>query len=182
MTVGEAKQRVRMLLDAYTSAGRPLEDRDLEARIPAALDGAQKHLAALKPVRRIYQVPVTAGASGPVPYPMPRDFLAAVRVTADWQPVPGRFAGGSLLLDGAESRLIRVEYEALPATIGEATPDSALLELEEDACACLPIYAAATLATGDPACDAAGLMALFQRQAAGLRVMGGAGVRVVKLV
>jgi hypothetical protein len=181
MTVGEAKERVRMLLDAYTSAGRPLEDRDLEARLPAALDGAQKHLAALKPIRRIYQVPVTAGATGPVPYAMPRDFGFPVRVLADWEPVPGRFAGRSLLVDGAETRRIRVEYDAVPATIGPETPEGHLLELEEDACACLPVYAAATLATGDPSCDAAGLMALFQRQAAGLRVMGKAGLRVVKL-
>lgn len=181
MTVGEAKARVRMLLDAYTSAGQPLEDRDLEARLPAALDGAQKHLAALKPIRRIYQVPVTSGTAGPVPYAMPRDFMTPVRVLADWEPVPGRFVGRSLLLDGDETRSIRVEYDAVPKTIGAETPDSAVLELEEDACACLPVYAAATLATGDPACDGTGLMALFQRQAAGLRVLGKAGMRVVRL-
>lgn len=181
MTVGEAKERVRMLLDAYTEAGSPLEDRDLEARMPAALDGAQKHLATLQPIRRIYQVPVTAGATGPVPYAMPADFGIPVRVLADWEPVPGRFVGRSLLLDGAESRRIRVEYDAIPRTIGADTPAGHLLELEEDACACLPVYAAATLAVGDPACDSAGLMALFQRQAAGLRVRGHAGMRVVKL-
>ena len=181
MTVGEAKARVRMLLDAYTSAGSPLEDRDLEARLPAALDGAQKHLASIKPIRRIYRVPVTAGATGPVPYAMPADFDLPVRVLAGWEPVPGRFVGPSLLLDGGETRSVRVEYNALPKTIGAETPDSTPLELAEDACACLPVYAAATLAVGDPACDAAGLMALFQRQAAGLRVLGGAGMRVVKL-
>ena len=101
---------------------------------------------------------------------------------ADWVPVPGRFVGRSLLLDGEERRQIRVEYDAVPGDIREDTPDSALLELEEDACACLPVYAAATLVAGDPACDGQGLLNLFQRQAAGLRVMGRAGMQVVNLL
>ena len=76
----------------------------------------------------------------------------------------------TLVTEPTEPTLLQSDVEGLST-----------FRLEEDACACLPVYAAATLATGDPSCDAAGLMALFQRQAAGLRVMGKAGLRVVKL-
>ena len=73
MTLGEAKNKVYMLLDEHSTGGEVEHDEDIEKKMTAFFDTAQKTLAQLRRIVREYVLPLEAGRTA---YEMPPDFSA----------------------------------------------------------------------------------------------------------
>ena len=143
MTLREAKTKVYALLDAHSVDGAVEHDPDIEKKMTFFFDIAQKELAKIRKILRIYPVPRTEDEEE---YPMPADFCTLKTVRVDGRPARThyRWNGRSIFIPHFDrARRIEVEYYAMPATIGEDAPDSYEFELAEDACNCLPYYVAA---------------------------------------
>ena len=80
MTLGEAKNKVYMLLDEHSAGGEVEHDEDIEKKMTAFFDTAQKTLAQIRRIVREYALPLAMGKTA---YEMPSDFSALYRVWAD---------------------------------------------------------------------------------------------------
>ena len=80
MTLGEAKNKVYMLLDEHSAGGEVEHDEDIEKKMTAFFDTAQKTLAQIRRIVREYALPLAMGKTA---YEMPPDFSALYRVWAD---------------------------------------------------------------------------------------------------
>ena len=175
MNLGEAKAKALKLMDEYSSRGARVNDPDLEAKLPALFDIAQKQLAQIKKIVRRYKVPVAAGVTD---YPMPEDYAGLRRLWVDGKPgAAGTWFGDVLVLDAQESRTIMVEYNACPADIPDDAPDSYEFEIARDAQECMPYWVAAQPFIADNfVVNYQDLMGIYDRMAAALdtRIPGSA--------
>ena len=73
MTLGEAKNKVYMLLDEHSAGGEVEHDEDIEKKMTAFFDTAQKTLAQIRRIVREYALPLAMGKTA---YEMPPDFSA----------------------------------------------------------------------------------------------------------
>lgn len=92
MTLGEAKNKVYMLLDEHSAGGEIEHDEDIEKKMTAFFDMAQKTLAQ---IRKIVRSETIEPVSGVTAYDMPDDFHALYRVWADGARRRTASAGGA---------------------------------------------------------------------------------------
>jgi hypothetical protein len=167
MTLGEAKNKVYMLLDEHSTFGEISHDADIERKMTAFLDTAQKLLAQIKKIVRTDCIRPTLGQTA---YGMPSDFAALHRIFVNGRDVTRtmRWRGGKLIIPEGSASEVLVEYFAHPETIPEDAPDSYVFEIAPDACECLPYYAAAQQLLPDPVVDSSAMLEMFDRAAARL--------------
>ena len=163
MTLGEAKNKVYMLLDEHSTGGEIEHDRDLELKMVYFFDIAQKMLAQ---VRKIPRAKTIRPFGGREEYPMPADFRSVCRIWRDGRIATGRYhwRRGRLVVppgDGAKELL--VEYYALPETLPDDAPDDYEFELDEAACQCLPYYVAAQQLLPDLVMDYGAMLGMFNQ-------------------
>ena len=166
MTLGEAKNKVYMLLDEHSAGGEVEHDEDIEKKMTAFFDTAQKMLAQLRHIVREYALPLEADKTD---YDMPADFSAPYRVWADGRITRSlRWRAGKLVVPDGYAAGVTVEYFAVPETIPENAPDSYEFALDAEACECMPYYVAAQQLLPDLVLDYASMLAMYDRAAAQL--------------
>ena len=162
MTLGEAKNKVYMLLDEHSTGGEVEHDEDIEKKMTAFFDMAQKTLAQLRRIVREYTLPLESGRTA---YEMPPDFSASYRVWADGRIAHSlRWRAGKLVVpEGGASEVI-VEYFAVPETIPEDAPDSYEFALDAEACECMTYYVAAQQLLPDLVLDYGSMLQMYNYQ------------------
>lgn len=166
MTLGEAKNKVYMLLDEHSAGGEVEHDEDIEKKMTAFFDTAQKTLAQIRRIVREYALPL---AKGKTAYEMPPDFSALYRVWADGRITRAlRWRAGKLLVPEGYAAEIVVEYFAVPNTIPQDAPDSCEFEIDAEACECMPYYVAAQQLLPDLVLDYGAMLQMYDRAAARL--------------
>ena len=162
MTLGEAKNKVYMLLDEHSAGGEIEHDEDIEKKMTAFFDTAQKMLAQTKRIVREYALPLRAGTDA---YEMPPDFAALRFVWADGKRLRSlRWRGGKLIVPEGRAAEIVVEYFALPKTIPADAPDGYEFEIAPDACECMPYYVAAQQLLPDLVMDYGAMLQMYNYQ------------------
>ena len=163
MTLGEAKANVYMLLDEYSNGGAVEEDEDLEMKMTAFFDIAQKELASIKKIMRVYRVEREAGKTE---YEMPEDFSALFKIWENGENATRQYnwRGGKLQIPESVRGEVEVEYYAMPKTIPENAPDEYKFEIAEDAAQCMPFYVAAQQLLTDIVTDSAALLNIYYRK------------------
>lgn len=162
MTLGEAKNKVYMLLDEHSAGGEVEHDEDIEKKMTAFFDTAQKTLAQIKKIVREETIRPVSGVTA---YDMPDDFYALCRVWADGRPATDRFrwrSGQILIPEGSASEVI-VEYYAMPKSLMGAD-DNYEFEITEDACECMPYYVAAQQLLPDLVLDYGSMLQMYNYQ------------------
>lgn len=160
MTLGEAKNKVYMLLDEHSAGGEVEHDEDIEKKMTAFFDMAQKTLAQIKKIVRSETIQPVSGVTA---YDMPDDFYALYRVWADDRPATNRFrwrSGQIIIPEGSASEVV-VEYYAMPETIGAEEDDDYTFEIAEDACECMPYYVAAQQLLPDLVMDYGAMLQMY---------------------
>ena len=168
MTLGEAKNKVYMLLDEHSAGGEIEHDEDIEKKMTAFFDTAQKTLAQIKKIVREETIQPSVGVTA---YDMPDDFYALCRVWADGRPATNRFRwrGGQIIIPAGSASEVTVEYCAQPRTIGADAPDDYEFEIAPDACECMPYYVAAQQLLPDLVMDYGAMLQMFNYQVSLLR-------------
>ena len=162
MTLGEAKNKVYMLLDEHSTGGEVEHDEDIEKKMTAFFDTAQKTLAQLRRIVREYVLPLEAGRTA---YEMPPDFSAPYRVWADGRIARSlRWRAGKLVVPEGYAAEVTVEYFAVPETIPENAPDSYEFTLDAEACECMPYYVAAQQLLPDLVLDYGSMFQMYNYQ------------------
>lgn len=163
MTLEEAKNKVYMLLDEHSAGGEIEHDEDIEKKMTAFFDTAQKTLAQIKKILRETEIFPTLGK---IVYEMPADFYALYRVWADGRAATNRlrWRGGKLIVPEGYAAEIVVEYFALPKTIPADAPDSYEFEIAPDACECMPYYVAAQQLLPDLVMDYGAMLQMYNYQ------------------
>ena len=170
MTLGEAKNRVYMLLDEHSTGGEIEHDRDIELKMAAFFDIAQKLVAQVRKIRRSKTV---VPVSGRTEYPMPPDFRSVYRIWRNGRIATDRYhwrRGRLAVPPGDAGCEILVEYYALPETICEDADDGYEFELDEAACQCLPYYVAAQQLLPDLVMDYGAMLHMFNQS---VNMLGG---------
>ena len=91
-----------MLLDEHSAGGEIEHDEDIEKKMTAFFDTAQKTLAQIRRIVREYALPLAMGKTA---YEMPPDFSALYRVWADGRITRAlRWRAGKLLCAGGVRR------------------------------------------------------------------------------
>ena len=161
MTLGEGKAKVYMLLDEHSAGGAIEHDEDIELKMTAFFDIAQKLLAQVKKIRRVKLITPEPGKTE---YAMPADFRSVYRIWRDDQPATGRYhwrRARMIVPAGDGAKAIAVEYFAFPATIPQDAPDSYEFEIAPDACECMPYYVAAQQLLPDLVMDYTGMLQMY---------------------
>ena len=167
MTLGEAKNKVYMLLDEHSAGGEVEHDEDIEKKMTAFFDTAQKTLAQIRRIVREYALPLAMGKTA---YEMLPDFSALYRVWADGRITRAlRWRAGKLLVPEGYAAEIVVEYFAVPNTIPQDAPDSCEFEIAPDACECMPYYVAAQQLLPDLVMDYGAMLQMYNYQVSLLR-------------
>ena len=161
MTLGEAKNKVYMLLDEHSAGGEVEHEEDIEKKMTAFFDTAQKLLSG---TAKIVKTAVLRPREGKTEYAMPEDFGSLCRIWRGGRPATGRYAwrSGRLLLPAGEREEITVEYFAVPETIPENAPDSYEFQLSEPACQCMPYYVAAQQLLPDLVMDYSAMLRMYE--------------------
>lgn len=166
MTLGEAKNKVYMLLDEHSAGGEIEHDEDIEKKMTAFFDTAQKTLAQIRRIVREYALPLAMGKTA---YEMPSDFSALYRVWADGRITRAlRWRAGKLLVPEGYAAGIVVEYFAVPNTIPQDAPDSCEFEIDAEACECMPYYVAAQQLLPDLVLDYGAMLQMYDRAGTGV--------------
>ncbi|MBQ9393333.1 MAG: hypothetical protein IJU18_05010 [Oscillospiraceae bacterium] len=163
MTLGEAKDKVYMLLDEHSAGGDVEHDEDIELKMVYFFDMAQKQLAQIKKIVKSRKI---SPESGKTEYPMPADFLNVCRVWRDGAPATNRFSwrGKKIVIPESNvGRQIVVDYFALPETIDADATDDYEFEIDEDAANCMPYYVAAQQLLPDLVMDYGGMLQMFNQ-------------------
>jgi len=167
MTLGEAKEKVYMLLDEHSAGGEVEHDEDIELKMVRFFDIAQKTLSQIKKILKTKKI---TAQSGKEEYAMPGDFRQVYRIWRDGKTVTNRYRwrGGKLLVPerDAGSEFV-IEYFANPETIPADADDEYEFEIAEDACECMPYYVAAQQLLPDLVMDYGSMLNMYS-QAVGL--------------
>ena len=166
MTLGEAKNKVYMLLDEHSAGGEIDHDSDIEAKMTRFFDMAQKTLAQIKKIVKTKKIVPTAGKTE---YALPGDLLGIYRVWKDDRPATARyrFRGGKMLIPERDAGSeILVEYFAFPETIPADADDDYEFEIADDACECMPYYVAAQQLLPDLVMDYGSMLQMYNQAAA----------------
>ena len=161
MTLGEAKEKVYMLLDEHSAGGTVEHDEDIERKMVRFFDSAQKQISQIKKILKTKKI---TPQSGKTEYAMPSDFRSLYRIWKDGKPVTGRYRwmGGKLIIPERDAgRSFAVEYIANPETIPADADDEYEFEIAADACECMPYYVAAQQLLPDLVMDYGSMLQMY---------------------
>lgn len=161
MTLGEAKDKVYMLLDEHSAGGEIEHDEDIEKKMAYFFDIAQKELSKIKKIVKVKKI---VPASGRTEYAMPAGFINIYRIWKDGKPATARYRwrGGKIIIPERDAGSeIQVEYFALPETIPADAGDDYEFEIAEDAANAMPYYVAAQQLLPDLVMDYSGMLAMY---------------------
>lgn len=161
MTLGEAKDKVYMLLDEHSAGGEIEHDEDIEKKMAFFFDIAQKELAKIKKIVKVKKI---VPERGKTEYALPDDMISVYRVWRDERPATSRYRwkGGKIIIPERDAGcVIQVEYFALPETIPQDASDEYEFEIAEDAANAMPYYVAAQQLLPDLVMDYSGMLAMF---------------------
>lgn len=179
MTLGEAKEKVYMLLDEHSAGGEVEHDEDIELKMVRFFDTAQKELSKIKKILKAKRI---TPVSGKTEYAMPSDFRSLYRLWRDDATVTARYRwrGGKLLIPERDAgREFTVEYFANPETIDEDADDDYEFEIAEDACECMPFYVAAQQLLPDLVMDYSSMLTMYNQAVSTLdRTIPGENTRI----
>jgi len=168
MTLGEAKNKVYMLLDEHSAGGEVEHDEDIELKMTYFFDIAQKALAQIKKIVKVRKI---SPVSGKTEYAMPGDFINVYRVWRAGEPATSRYRwrGGKIIIPERDAgKEILVEYFAMPETIDPDADDDYEFEIAEDAAECMPYYVAAQQLLPDLVMDYQGMLQMYGQAVAAL--------------
>lgn len=150
MTLGEAKRRTLMLLDAYSLDGAILIDEDLNRRMNDLFDMAQRDAAAWQPIVR--RTSVTLDGTGSMA--LDADVQRVLRIRRGGRAAPDCEAvDGRLLFRYGDTSTVTLDYIASPQPITPDTPDDYRFEVSDGAANCLPHFVAAQQLIADLVVD-----------------------------
>lgn len=150
MTLGEAKRKVRMLLDEYSSGGTITEDADIDAKMNDFFDMAQRDVAVWQPIVRCASV--TLDGTGTIA--LPRDVFRVIRIRRDGVRVTRyEVVAGRLTSAPGDTSTLSLDYIAAPSKITPETADDYVFEVSEEAASCLPFFVAAQQLIADLVVD-----------------------------
>ena len=150
MTLEEAKRKVLMLLDEYSSGGEITVDEDLNAKMNDFFDLAQRDVAAWQPIVR--RVSVTLDGTGSLA--LPEDVSRVIRIRRDGIRVSGyEVVDGKLISNAGDTSTLSIDYIAAPRKITQETGDDYVFEVSEEAANCLPYFVAAQQLIADLVVD-----------------------------
>ena len=150
-----------MLLDEHSAGGEIEHDEDIELKMTAFFDMAQKQLAQIKKIVREKKINAVTGKTE---YALPADMLGLYRVWKDDRPATGRYRirGGKIVIPERDAgSVILVEYFAFPETIPEDADDGYEFEIADDACECMPYFVAAQQLLPDLVMDYGGMWNMY---------------------
>jgi len=161
MTLAEAKRKVLMILDEYSSGGTITVDADIMNKMNDFFDMAQKDANNAKPMIKAATISLNGGF-----VTLPGNFREQFRNWKDgkiWKTYP--VIGGKLY--ATDTGNIVMEYFANPDTIDINTPDTYEFEVTDDVANCLPYYVAAQQLITDLVVDYGAIwnMYLYHKQA-----------------
>lgn len=160
MTLGEGKEKVLMLIDEYSSGGVLTVDEDINKKMAAFFDQAQKQVAQIKRVVKLHKVERLEDVTE---YEMPKDFISPLRIWRNGvESMDLMWRAGKLVIPKDTRGTIEVEYAAQPATITAETPDTYEFEVAPDAAECMPYFVAAQQLIVDLVVDYGALLQLYQ--------------------
>lgn len=163
MTLGEAKEKVYMLLDEHSAGGEVEHDEDIELKMVRFFDIAQKTLSQIKKILKVKKI---TAASGKTEYAMPSDFRSVYRIWREDATVTNRYRwrGGKLLIPERDAGYeFVIEYFANPETIPEDADDEYEFEIDDDACECMPYYVAAQQLLPDLVMDYGAMLQMYSQ-------------------
>lgn len=165
MKLSDAKNKTLKLLDEYSSGGAVVTDADINLKMNDFFDNIQKHLCTIKPIIKVYTVPlVYADDDTYTEYPMPANFFALRQVWADLVPIDNAtWRGKSIILPTNETRVIEIEYKAYPTTINSDTLDTYEFEIDQDAQELMPYWVASNHLVTDLMGDNQKLLAIYNQ-------------------
>ena len=141
MTLIEGRKKVYELLDEYSSGGTITEDRDIDLKMNDFFDMAQKELARICRIEKIYPVEREEGVTD---YAMPADFIKLKKIWRDGREYRGyTWRAGKLVIPESDAAAVEIEYYASPATIDAQTEGDYEFEINDNAAQALPFYVAA---------------------------------------
>ena len=150
MTLGEAKRKVLMLLDEYSTGGEVTADADVDARMNDFFDMAQRDAAAWQPIVR--RVALLLDGTGSMA--LPEDVSRVIRMRKDGIRVSGyEVVDGRLLSGSGDTSTLTLDYIASPEKITPETADDHEFEVSEQAANCLPFFVAAQQLIADLVVD-----------------------------
>ena len=151
MTLGEGREKVYKLLDEYSSGGVVTPDSDIDNKMADFFDTAQKQVAALKPIRKLYTVERIPGQTA---YAMPANFRKLCCVRRDGK-ITRRYEwkAGDILIPLGDTATVEIEYFAYPATLSADTPAGYEFEVAEDAAQAMPFFVASQQLISDLVLD-----------------------------
>ena len=139
MTLGDAKRKVFMLLDEYSSGGEVTEDEDIALKMADFFDMAQKDIIQYQPIVR--RASVTLDGTGS--QELPADVACVTRITKDGARTSRyEIVDGKLLYAAGDTSVIVLDYEAEPQRVTPETSDDYEFEVSENAANCLPFFVA----------------------------------------
>ena len=169
MTLGDAKRRVLMLLDEYSSGGTVTEDRDIMNKMADFFDIAQKEISGYQKIIREKEYILTPGEGDFVYYDLPENFVKTFRVWKSRKVIAGYpIISNKLAIPSDEHGKITLEYFARPQTITPETPDNYEFEVSEEAANCLPFYVAAQQLMADLVVDYSSFWSMYLNMRAAL--------------
>ena len=143
MTLGEGKKKVYMLIDEYSSGGAVTEDEDIEAKMAAFFDIAQKDVAKRQKIIKSVVLPYK-DENGKDSWKLPKEFIAPYRLWLNCKQSRRSYIikSGEVMPVGDEQTL-EIEYYSYPNTIDGNTPDDYEFEVKEDGAQAMVFYVAA---------------------------------------
>ena len=176
MTLGDAKRKVFMLLDEYSSGGEVTEDEDIALKMADFFDMAQKDIIQYQPIVR--RASVTLDGTGS--QALPADVSCVTRITKNGVRTSRyEVVDGKLLYAAGDTSVIVLDYEAEPQRITPETSDDYEFEVSENAANCLPFFVASQQLIADLAVDYGAFYNLYLQMRAMLprSSVGGGGVK-----
>ena len=150
MTLGEAKRKVLMLLDEYSTDDTLSVDADIDAKMNDFFDMAQRDVAAWQPIVR--RMSLTLDGTGSMA--LPGDVSRVIRVRKDGIRVSGyEVVDGKLLSGSGDTSALTLDYIASPEKITPDTADDYEFEVSDEAANCLPFFVAAQQLIADLVVD-----------------------------
>jgi len=161
MTLGDAKRKVMMLLDEYSSGGTVTTDADISAKMADFFDMAQKDMAAVEKLTDIYTIVRVEEQSE---YPMPSDYRALLAVWRNGQIYRNyRWKGNSIVIPLTDTATVEIEYYKTPADITPQSADSTAFEVSEEAAVACCYYVASKQLINDLVMNYAACENIYQQ-------------------
>lgn len=162
MTLGDAKRKVYMLLDEYSSGGSVTTDADIEKKMADFFDMAVKDIAIVEKPIDYYEI---TRITGQTEYDMPSDFRQMRRVWRDGVDRTSRYKwrNKTITIPEEDTGDIEVEYFKTPETIAQNAADSTVLDCSEEAAVACCYYVASKQLIVDLVIDYSALEAIYQQ-------------------